>query len=268
MTGFADCSARIDDACPNPVDDQEATDTSDPTSCSPLRSIKKLAQKIKALKTDPAKVLVAGIFGWPLAGPDGQADFSKAEPYKIDLVPNPNSADTAHPQVFDYWPVCYDPDHRPRSEGTFDRDAWGYGATGGLRHSAFVDEFGDNGLKYSICERDFSAAMTGIGNALAGKMQNLCIPSNAELGKTCTATYLHQAVDPLTNKIIYAADATALPKCPEGATQGTVAKDCYVLTADATRCPGPQSKVGVLRTAAAIAAGPLTYGTKLSIRCE
>ena len=81
------------------------------------------------------RILVAGIFGWPLKG-------AEAEKYKIDLTPNPNSADTAHPQIWDYWPVCYDPAHRPKTAGAFDADAWGYGAEGGLRMSAFIDKFG------------------------------------------------------------------------------------------------------------------------------
>jgi hypothetical protein len=38
-----------------------------------------------------------------------------------------------------------------------------------------VDEFGDNGLKFSICQPDFSASMTAIGNAIVrsiGEMSN------------------------------------------------------------------------------------------------
>ena len=82
--------------------------------------------------------------------------------YRIDLVPNPNSADTAHPQVFDYYPTCYDPAYLPRSDG-FDAAAWGMGVQGGLRLAAFVDEFGKSGMKFSICESDFSNTMTAIG---------------------------------------------------------------------------------------------------------
>jgi hypothetical protein len=32
------------------------------------------------------------------------------------------------------------------------------GATPGLRMSKFIDQFGDNGLKFSICESDFTAS--------------------------------------------------------------------------------------------------------------
>ena len=170
-TDFTSCSARTD-FCPNATDGaSDATDTSGPTSCSPLKSFQRIAQEIMGLKSDPAaqQILVAGIFGWPRKGSDGKPDFSKANRYKIDLVPNPNSADTAHPQIWDYWPVCYDPNHLPKGSG-FDQDAWAYGAAGGLRLSAFIDQFGQNGLKYSICEPDFTDAMSGIGNALAQRL--------------------------------------------------------------------------------------------------
>jgi hypothetical protein len=92
--------------------------------------------------------------------------------YKIALVPNPNTADTVHPQVYDYWPICYDPDHMPSDTGKdpstgFDVDAAAWGARGGLRNAAFVDEFGENGLKFSICQRDYSYALSTIGTAIS-----------------------------------------------------------------------------------------------------
>jgi hypothetical protein len=167
---FADCQARTD-ACPNQLDGSGSTDTSQPTDCSPLGSIKTMADGIKKLKGDPGKqVLVAGIFGWPLA----DADMPSAE-YKIAPIPNPNTADTQHPTVYDYWPVCYDPDHRPSEATTdlatgFDSAAAGWGATGGLRLSAFVDEFGVNGSKFSICQADFSAALQSIGTKLGSRL--------------------------------------------------------------------------------------------------
>jgi hypothetical protein len=42
-------------------------------------------------------------------------------------------ADTAHPTVFDYLPVCYDPNHppiHPDPATGVDAEAAGYGATG------------------------------------------------------------------------------------------------------------------------------------------
>jgi hypothetical protein len=260
---FADCAARTDD-CPNATDGDSATDTSGPTSCSPLKSVKHLAKEIKNLKevAGSDRILVAGIFGWPRNGADGKPDLANAQ-YKIDLVPNPNSADTAHPQVYDYWPVCYDPDHLPRTSG-FDVDAWGWGAQGGLRMSAFIDEFGDNGLKYSICERDFTDAMKGIGSSLARKVQNLCIPADVGQGSACTVNYYRPLVDD-SGKINYTVDPAEIPLCPNGTTPTT---DCYAKVTDATLCPGAQYRFELRRTAQAIATGPLPEGTKVVIRCQ
>jgi hypothetical protein len=163
---LATCVARTD-ACPNAIDPGvQGTDTSVPTSCSPLRDYVRIANEIKALKADPAnQILVAGIFGWPLGG-----NMQQSQPYKIAKTPNPNTYDTSHPQIFDTWPICYDPDHPPTKADPstgFDATAAGWGATPGLRISAFIDQFGSNGIKFSICEADFGEAVKQIGHKLA-----------------------------------------------------------------------------------------------------
>ena len=167
---FSDCRAR-EDTCPNTTDGHDQnTDTSVPTDCASLKNIGHLADEIRALKSDPEnQILVAGIFGWPRAD-ERMADAT----YKIAPIPNPNTADTQHPTIFDYWPICYDPDHMPRyydPDTGFDADAAAWGATGGLRNAAFVDEFGENGLKFSICERDFSTPMSVIGDAIKKRLR-------------------------------------------------------------------------------------------------
>jgi hypothetical protein len=284
-TDFKNCSAR-EDACSNPTDvgGGAATDTSVGTSCSPLKSVKKMANEIKSLKGELAdeKILVAGIFGWPRNGSDGTPDFSNAK-YKIDLVPNTNSADTAHPKVYDYWPVCYDPDHAPSSKTEYNADAWGYGAEGGLRMSAYIDEFGDNGLKYSICEKDFTNAMKGIGDAIAKKLTNLCVNAKlyntkykdiptpgtiAELGADCRVAYRYMKTTD-EGKIAYDEDPHSLPKCPAGAKSGAVDKDCWQLSIDSNKCEdGLGQLITVLRTKDEIAAGPLPDGTKVGMQCR
>jgi hypothetical protein len=118
---LATCTARTD-ACPNATDGNGAmdTDTSKPTSCSPLKDVHRLAEELKSLKADPNQFFVAGVFGLPLSDADAQT-----AQYKIDLVPNPNIADTDHPQVFDLWPICYDPNHLPPADGSYSPAAWG-----------------------------------------------------------------------------------------------------------------------------------------------
>jgi hypothetical protein len=266
---FSTCQARVGDECGD-------LDTSGPTTCNPLKNVKTLADKIKELKSDPDQIFVAGIFGWPLS----DADMATAQ-YKIAPIPNPNTADTTHPTVYDYWPVCYDPDHlpsKPDSATGFDGAAAGWGATGGLREAVFVDEFGDNGMKLSICERDYSASMKKIGDAMAKKLSNLCMDEkllDSDLAKAgvqpeCRVTWRIPQPDPKDpTKVIYVESAESLPQCEPGATMGNVAMDCWQLMSDANRCPVHGQLLSVLRTAQEIKAKPiLDPGTKLHANCH
>jgi hypothetical protein len=254
---FSACMARTD-ACPNSTDGNGSaeTDTSVPTSCSPLKSVHRLAEEIKGLKSNPdEQIFVAGIFGWPLS----DQDMASAT-YKIDLVPNPNTADTAHSQIYDYWPVCYDPNHPPANPNVYDATAAGWGATGGLREAAFVDEFGANGLKFSICQPDFTNSMKVIGDALAKKIQNLCLPTRYTQYANCTAHYL--TPDASGGFFLGAAP---IPQC---AGSSAPSQDCYLLASDQTQCPGDQFIVNLKRTEAELAAGPLPTGTMIEFRCQ
>jgi len=299
-TDFSNCAARTD-PCPNPTDGASAgTDTSVPTDCSPLKDIGHMADEIKSLKAFPNdQILVAGIFGWPRMLVDGsgnpklddkgkvQYDMANAK-YKIDQTPNPNTADSSHPQIWDYWPVCYDPDHTPKGGAeAYDSDAWGYGAEGGLRMSAFIDKFGDNGLKSSICERDFSYGMKGIGDAIAKKLQNLCVdaklyntdfvndPSPAtaadlQKGADCRVAYRYQKKDSKGNITGYTEDPASLRKCQPGEKNGNLSQgtDCWKLSIDKAKCTTNGQLIQVLRTADEVAAGPLPEGTKVGMQCH
>lgn len=277
---FSDCQARTD-SCPNPTDGSSTgTDTSIPTDCSPLRDIHRLANEIKSLKEDPDnQILVAGIFGWPRS----DADMASAQ-YKIAPVPNPDTTDTQHPTLYDYWPVCYDPNHLPSPATTdtatgFDATAAGWGATGGLRESAFVDEFGANGLKLSICEPDFTKSMATIGSAVAKHLQNLCVDyklldtdtdsATPGLQPDCRVSYRTPVVNPNDpTEVYYTEDPVGLPQCPSGASSSNIAADCWQLTSDFDKCPVKGQMIIVLRTAAEIIAGPVPEGTKIGMQCR
>jgi hypothetical protein len=268
-TALSNCSARVGDTCGTNVD------VSSPTTCNPLRDVKVMADEIKALKSDPDnQIFVAGIFGWPLSG----TDPSTAQ-YKIDAVPNPNTADTAHPMVFDTWPVCYDPNHKPADANTYDAAAAGWGATPGLREAAFVDQFGANGQKFSICETDFSASMSQIGSSIARKLQNLCVNDKLfdqdlvtpGLQPDCRVVYRTPVTDPNDpSKVTYVDSPTAIPLCGAGATSDTIATDCWQLTSDTSKCPSAFNGqlVNILRTRAELNAGPLPAGTQLDMQCR
>jgi hypothetical protein len=269
---FSSCAARTD-ACPNPTNGEEATDTSEPTSCSSLKSIKRMAEELKALKPDPDhQILVAGIFGWPL----DDKDMAEAK-YQIGLIPNPNTADTTHPQIYDVWPVCYDRNHLPADASVYDPLAAGWGAAGGLRLSAFVDEFGANGLKFSICESDFANAMRVFGNSLEGLIRNACIdeklmdqhPLAPGVQANCRVAYRTPVPDPKdASKVSYEEDPRGMRQCDATASDDTQpAYPCWKLTSDVNRCHGSGQLISVVR-APSERAIPLTPGTKLAMQCE
>jgi hypothetical protein len=271
------CMARTD-PCPNLTDGTGSTDTSQPTNCSPLKDYRRLAAEIKGLKDDPDnQILVAGIFGWPLS----DADMATAQ-YKIDLIPNANTADAAHPTIYDSWPVCYDPNHMQTAATTdkttgFDSTAAGMGATAGLRMSAFIDEFSPTSLKFSICQPDFASSMKAIGDTIARKLCNLCVnyklldtdPSTLGLQPDCRVVWRTPSVDPTSPTSVVYTESAALPQCPAGASNGNVTADCWQLVTDTASCPPSGQSVSVLRTAQEIASQPqLTPGTKISMQCR
>jgi hypothetical protein len=225
------CRARTD-ACPNQLDGAATgTDTSVPTDCSPLKSIKVVADRLKALKQVPdQKVLVAGLFGWP------RAEEMATATYRIGLVPNPNVTDAAHPRIFDAWPICYQPGRTPKAADVFEPDAWNGGAPAGLRLAAFLDEFGNNGLKFSICEPDYGDAMTNLGTAIAKRMQNGCLSADVDHFTSCTAQV--HVPDGVGGYVPFPA---FMPSCNEAPN----ADPCYTLVQDTTACATNEYRVQV-----------------------
>jgi hypothetical protein len=51
----------------------------------------------------------------------------------------------------------------------WDQNAWGWGAGPGIREADFINQF-KNGLKFSVCEADYSLAMAQIGQRLAAQI--------------------------------------------------------------------------------------------------
>ncbi len=267
------CAARTDD-CPNPTDGTGGTDTAGPTACSPLKGVKRLADEIKALKIDPDnQILVAGIFGWPTSN----EDWAKAQ-YKIDLVPNLNAADSSQPQVYDSWPICYDPRHRPSDPNIYDPVAVGWGATGGLRLSAFVDEFGANGLKFSICETDFSRSMRLLGEGIADAFSlspcvdhklvdvDLAAPG---IQADCRVVFRVPRPDPVDpRKVSYVENPESMPRCDPGKSDNAQpAYPCWKLVNDTTRCWVNGQLIAVVRSPSERST-PLEPGTKVGMQCR
>ncbi len=274
---FSDCRARKD-ACPSALGMALTIEPSAATTCSPLRDISEMARRLLAVKTDSAQVTVAGFFGWPLDG-----DMASAQ-YKIAPVPNPDRSDADHPTLFDSWPVCYDPNHLPSPATTdpatgFDATAAAWGATPGLRASAFIDEltFANyaDGHKFSVCQADFSKSMETLGSTFGPKIQNLCVdqklvdldPATPDIQADCRVAFRTPVVSTTDEPVMSYVEQPPLPRCPSDATSGSIGATCWQLTANTSRCPGNGQRIEILRTAAEIAAGPLPAGTKVRLVC-
>jgi hypothetical protein len=257
---YGSCRARTDATC-----DASKVDTSVATECNPLMKVSELADYVKQLKGGGAeaddKILVAAIYGKQREG-DTTAGI-----YKIDKVPD-TTPGTVTPEVWDSWPICYDPDFMPAGSG-YDKTAAEHGAAGGLRIDAFLREFpADRRLAYSICERDYGPAMEGIGKALKRIMGDLCVPfklvdkheDEPGLQPDCRVAYrMPKAVTDSKGRtsIVFEESPDSLPMCDASRTP-----DCWELklgnangTADeqdtAARCPAkgtmPSQMINVVR---------------------
>jgi hypothetical protein len=92
-------------------------------------------------------------------------------------------------------------------------------------------------------------------------------PSTVEVEPDCRAVYRVPTVDAKTQIIVYQDVDPPLPRCPDGATSDNVSKDCWQLAYDASSCPGIGQLVSIVRSAAAISAGPLVEGTEVAMKC-
>jgi hypothetical protein len=270
---FSDCSARMD-SCPNFVagttTSENPYDTSVPTDCSPLRDIHNLAEVIKGLKGTPdEQILVAGIYGWPLS----DADMATAQ-YKIDRLYSQGPSNPA--PIYDYWPVCYDPNHPLGNNDPTTADGYAasvaYGATGGLRMNAFVKEFGANGFTYSICQPDFATSLQDIGTKIAVKLQNPCVKYKLlDINPPNLQFDCHVAYSVPDAKGVYVEQTASMPRCdPNQLDANQPAFPCWKLVNDTVKCPG-DAGAGVGQLISVVRKPgdpPLAAGTKVDMSCR
>jgi hypothetical protein len=225
-----------------------------------------IADEIKQLKADPDnQLMVTGIFGWPLTY---TADVVTAQ-LIIDQRPNPDVSDTAYPQIFDIWPICYDPSHQPADPTVgFDPAAAALGGNAGLRISAFVDEFGANGMTYSICAPDLSMAMEPVGWDMMCPMHNLCIDSKlldtdlAQPGVQASCK-VWLSVPPVGSPGGAYAESPPFPQCDD--VHSVV--PCWQVTSDIHMCPDAVNgqRIQVYREAGATT---FNQGTIINVQCQ
>ncbi|HJX63287.1 MAG TPA: hypothetical protein VJ860_04965 [Polyangia bacterium] len=108
------------------------------------------------------RILVSGIIGWPENDDPSTVNFTIG----VDATSLPPPQNT----YWDYMPICTIPSMKA-ADGNI------YKVYGGLRLKKFIDSFGNNGQRFSICNPDFSDAMTQIGSAIVRAMGSGCAPT-------------------------------------------------------------------------------------------
>jgi hypothetical protein len=147
---FADCAAK---------------ETKDPPDYHwlPLIPVQTFIDEVIAAKQgNRDSIFVSGIIGWPQNG-----DLTGVK-YRIDT--DPTYIPTSMTTLWDYIPICSIPTLKS-ADGNV------YKAYGGLRLKKFIDGFDANGKTYSICNNDFTDAMTQIAQAIVQKSPVGCVNS-------------------------------------------------------------------------------------------
>ena len=158
----------------HPFSDCEAKSQKSPPDFAymPLIDVQEMVDSVNWVKgvMAPSKIFVSGIIGWP-PGPNDTnlpATVQTSDQYRIDK--DATSLPLSQKTLWDYMPICQDP-NQTSADGNI------YKAYGGLRLKKFIDAFGDKGRVFSICNSDFTNAITQTGNALLHAM-----PVSGDLG--------------------------------------------------------------------------------------
>ena len=146
---LSDCAAKdqLDPSQPDPA-------------YLPLIRVQDVIDSVNNVKVRPQdQIAVSGIIGWPT-----NDDLSGVQ-YQIGKdVSAPSPQDT----LWDYLPICEVP-------SITSPDGNIYKAYGGLRLKQFIDGFRYNGAHFSICNTDFTYAMTMFGSAMIDDRRPACI---------------------------------------------------------------------------------------------
>ena len=252
-TDFASCVPRTDYCRPG-IDASQATD------CTPLVDYRVIANELKQLKADPQyQITVTGFLGSPI----DNAQTASAQ-LVIDQTPNPDTTDPAHSQLFDVWPLCYDPSRPSVNPATnFDSEAAATGAVGGVRLASFIDEFNWAGEKFSICQSDFSTALEDVV-ARCIDSKRWCIDEkllDTDLARpgVQVSCKVWDSVPALGSPSGPYTDSPLFPQCDD--TQAEV--PCWQVVENWAQCPVSGQFVRILREPDTT----FNVGTKVNIQC-
>ena len=276
---FADCTAkekRLLNPSGNPNDPSNVDYT-----YLPLIDVQDVINDINNFtKGAQAKqrILVSGIIGWPPDANDTNlpADLQTNPNYRIDK--DATSLPASQGNLWDYMPICSIPS-QTSADGNI------YKAYGGLRLKKFVDAFGDKGQVFSICNSDFTNAMTQTGSDLVQAMTGNadCVPyaltdaapNTPGLQPHCEAVDRTPCDVPGMGACLESGYAEApMPECkdsqgnlldPASPQLDSVSEDsrpCWYFSYDAT-CTNAQ-KISALRPTGVVAPA----GTLLTMTCQ
>jgi hypothetical protein len=127
----------------------------------PLIAVQDMITSVTQTKSRPMEqILVSGIIGWPANDDPTSAQYQ---------IGKDSTAVMGQESLWDYLPVCALP-------SVMSADGNTYKAYSGLRLKKFIDAFGEHGQHFSICNSDFTGAMTQIGTAIGQTMTADCFP--------------------------------------------------------------------------------------------
>jgi hypothetical protein len=123
------------------------------------------------IQKSPDKILVSGIIGWPPG--TSLAGVTTSDQYQVGIdttsLPQPQNT------YWDYMPICTVPASKS-ADGNI------YKAYGGLRLKKFLDAFQKKDTQgnpiqntFSLCNQDFTVAMTAIANAIVQVLKPGCV---------------------------------------------------------------------------------------------
>ena len=167
-----------------------------------LAKVSGFVSKLKMMKSDPSKVIVAGIMG-------------VTEPFAVEqrMINGQNQVALAHS-------CTYNSPTGPQ---------FGDPAT---RLKFFLDQFPNRSTFTTICQPDLSQGLQQIAQLLKTALGNPCIEGKLKMPIDCSVSDVTNYLKPNQTEVI-------LPKC--NADTGTPANTpCWRISADATKCPSPQ----------------------------
>ena len=131
----------------------------------PLIDVQDIIDGAKSVKGDmwSQRILVSGIIGWPPDANDPSLSPNVQSNTQWRIGKDATSFPQSQQNLWDYMPICVDPT-QTASDGNI------YKAFGGLRLKQFIDAFGSHGQTFSICDSDFTKALTQISQSIAAAM--------------------------------------------------------------------------------------------------